>query len=343
MNPATGSIYAVGDSVVQFSPLVEGVEIVDYIKDPTWWEGLFNQGIFYEVEKFWRFLVRIDSTAFGLESLSFVKNFLLKIKPTSAYPLFVVSQQVDNDTEISVTDALVSTITVRLLDTVCGAPFSTSFDDPRASTGGYWNQFDADSDDGTPPPTFPTEDVVEWAFDRILLCPEDVLVAHVCQNFPAPALASTGVNLDAANDLINDARFFEAGVFVIANGAVGEAITADVGTTVPITGTIERVRVLIAGGPGLDPAAYSVVIAINGVDTITEPFTSLENFTHVSFVESQAVTAADVITAFIRHAGGAPRSPDWDSVRIDVSVNLGAFTLADLLPVGNYCVDRSPL
>lgn len=344
VNPDTNQVYAVGDAVTQFAPLVEGVEIVDYVKDPEWFVGLLNQGIFYEVEKYFKFLVRVDSAAFGQESLSFVRDFLLKIKPTITYPLFLVSQKLDEETEISVTDTLKSTTTVKLIDGLCTlSPFSTSIDDPRPSTGGYWNQVDTDSNDATPLPTFPTPDAVAWAVDRYVFCPVDLLQAHICEVFPAPAAAGTSANLDDTKDLFNDANFKENGPFTIANGAVGESITANVGTTVPLNGTIERVRLLIAGGPGTDPAAYSLVIAINGVDTLTHAFTSVANYTHVAFVESQAVTAADVITAFIRHAGGSPRSPAWTSVRIDVSINLGNFAAADVLPIGNYCVERDPL
>lgn len=343
VNPDTGVAYVLGDAVKQFAPLVEGVEIIDYVKDPTWYQGLLHQGIFYEVEKFFRFLVRVDSAAFGLESLSFVRNFLLNIKPKYTYPLFLVLADLGNDTEVSVTDQVVPTVTVRLLDTPCGdlTPFSTSFDDPRASSGGFWNQFDTDSNLVTAPPTFPTPDAVEWAFDRYVLCPEDILDTHCCQTFAAPALASTGVNLDAAQHLFNDARFIEAGPFTVANGATGEAITTSVGATVPKNGTVVALRLLIVGGPGSDPATYELIYAVNGVDQPGFAFTSLATFTHVTFVTSHAVLASDVITARVRHAGGSPRSPAWTSVRVDVSIDLGTFASGDLLPIGNYCASRS--
>lgn len=343
VNPSTGEAYAVGDSVRQFAPLVQGVEIVDWVKDPRWFEGLINQDIFYEVEKFHTFLVRVDSAVFGVESLSFVQNFILKIKPTITYPLFIVTQDLGNDTEVSITDELEITATVELLDTLCGAlsPFSTSFDDARAGGGGYWNQFDTDSNGATPPPTFPTSDTVEWAFDRYVFCPEDQVESHTTQIFSGSALASTGVNFVPADDLYNVSRFMEAGPFTVANGATGEAITAEVGDTIPDAGTIDRVRVLISDGPGADPVGYEVVVAINGVDTIIEAFTSVARFTDVSFVASEAVVATDVITARIRHAGGSPRSPDWTHVRIEVYTNLGAWAGGDTLDPGNYGFNRT--
>lgn len=343
VNPDTGEVYAQGDSIRQFAPLVEGVEIVDWVKDPRWFEGLINQGIFNEVEKYHTFLVRVDSVAFGLESLSFVQDFILKIKPTITYPLFLVSQDLGNDTEINVIDELETTVTVELLDTICGAlnPFSTSFDDARAGGGGYWNQFDTDSDDGTPPPTFPTEDTVEWAFDRDIVCPLDEVESHATQVFAGTALASTGVNFVPGEDLYNVSRFLESGPFVVANGATGESITLNAGGTIPDAGTIDRVRVLISGGPGADPAGYEVVIAVNGVDEIVQAFTSVARFTDVSFVVSEAVVATNTITARIRHAGGAPRSPAWTHVRVEVYANLGAWAGGDSLDAGNYGFART--
>lgn len=344
-NPVTGTVYAVGDVVKQFAPLVRGVEIVDYVDDSTWYVGLINQGIFYEVEKLFRFLVRVDSAVFSLESLSFVRDFILKIKPTYTYPFFLVTTDLGDDTEVSITDQVEIDVTLSLLDTVCGdlTPFSTSFDDARSGGGGFWNQFDTDSNGGTAPPTFPTPDVVEWAFDRYVLCPETELDTHCCQVFAAPALASTGVNLDATQHLFNDARFIEAGPFVVANGATGESITTSVGATVPKNGTVVGLRLLIVGGPGSDPATYELIYAVNGVDQPGFAFTSVATFTHVTFVTSHAVLAADVITARIRHAGGAPRSPAWTSVRVDVSIDLGTFAAGDLLPIGNYCASRAIL
>jgi hypothetical protein len=103
VNPDTGTSYVIGDSVTQFAPLVEGVEVVDWVKDPTWFVGLLNQGIFTEPQKLHTFLVRVDSAIFGLPALSFTSDFIEKIKPVYTSPLFLVTAKV-GDTEISVTD-----------------------------------------------------------------------------------------------------------------------------------------------------------------------------------------------------------------------------------------------
>lgn len=343
INPATGVAYTVGDDVRQFAPLVKGVEVIDYVSDPTWYSNLVRQGVFYEVQKFFTFLVKVDSAVFGLDSLAFVSNFMLKIKPATSYPFFLVSADLGNDTEVSITDTLEVDATIRLLDTVCGAlsPFSTSIDDARAGGGGFWNQVDTDSDDSTDPPTFPTSDTVEWAVDRFILCPETIVESHTAQVFTISADADTGLNFVADEDLYNVSRFMEAGPFTISDGATGEGITAEVGDTIPAAGIMDRVRVLVSDGPGADPDTYEVVIAVNGSDEVVEEFTSLERFTDISFSTSVVVAAADVITVRIRHADGSSRSPDWSHVRIEVYTNLGSWEGSDTLDEGNYGFSRT--
>src|SRR5690606_34288824 len=141
----------------------------------------------------------------------------------TSYPFFLVSADLGNDTEVSITDTIEVDATIRLLDTVCGAlsPFSTSIDDARAGGGGFWNQVDTDSDDSTDPPTFPTSDTVEWAVDRFILCPETMVESHTAQVFTSSADADTGLNFVADEDLYNVSRFMEAGPFTISDGATG--------------------------------------------------------------------------------------------------------------------------
>jgi hypothetical protein len=341
-NPATGALYAEGDTVQQFAPLVKGVEVVDYVSDPTWFQGLVQQGLFYEVEKFFKFLVRVDAAAFGLESMGFVSDFMLKIKPTYTYPLFLVSQTVE-DTEISITDELDVTAQLVLLDVLCDlSPFSTSLDDARAGGGGYWNQLDTDSNDATPLPTFDTSDTVEWALDRYVFCPIDFVTSGAAQLFAGPGsvAASNGLNFVDGEDLYDLARFRESGPFSITNGATGESITAEAGATVPLDGTIDYLRILIAGGPGDDPTGYELVVAVDGVDEIVQAFTATALLTQGVFSASEAVTAGQAISVRIRHASGVARTPDWTHVRVEVGVNLGPWTDSDMLPVGNYWFTR---
>jgi hypothetical protein len=175
-NPATGEEYAVGDTVSQFAPLIEGVEVADHVKDPDWFAGYLSQGNFYEVEKFHRFLVRVNSSAFNLSALLFVKSFVNKIKPTYTFPKFVVRYNVNEDGDaVDVTDVVEIAGTLLLHDDISyrGLGHWMHIDDPRAAGGGWMGRLD----DGwafTPHAVYPTPtQPVVWAIDKSELVPED--------------------------------------------------------------------------------------------------------------------------------------------------------------------------
>lgn len=186
VNPATGALYKVGDTVKQFAPLVTGVEVVDYVKDPKWFEGLLNQGAFFEAEKLHKFLVGIDSDAFNLGALLFVQSFVRRIKPTYTFPLFIVQAEVA-ETEVSVTDDMVGTGLLLLNEGVGFKPYmqgvATLWDDPRASFGGWRGRFDG-PDNPNINPTLPTEQYPNtWNYDREYLSPEDAILGQTQQTF----------------------------------------------------------------------------------------------------------------------------------------------------------------
>jgi len=81
----TGEVYAVGDKVPQFAPLVEGVVVEDYVSNPTWFQGLLQQGAIYEVEKFHRFLVQGCASIFILSALLSFEASSSSFKPTSPF------------------------------------------------------------------------------------------------------------------------------------------------------------------------------------------------------------------------------------------------------------------
>jgi hypothetical protein len=122
-NPTTGKPYVVGDTVAQFAPLVQGVEVDDYISDPTWFQGYLEQGVFFEVEKFFKFLVRVDAAAFNLQALLFARSFVLRIKPTYTYPLFVVLEALGTtgDTTVDTSDSVSMSGTLSLFAGACFA------------------------------------------------------------------------------------------------------------------------------------------------------------------------------------------------------------------------------
>ncbi len=89
-NPATGVPYIIGDDIEQFAPISKGVEIADWVSDADWFGYLLGAGDFYEIWKVHTFGVYVDAEAFSLTNLQFVMNYILRIKPTYTYPLFVV-------------------------------------------------------------------------------------------------------------------------------------------------------------------------------------------------------------------------------------------------------------
>ena len=176
-NPATGVPYVVGDTVTQFAPLVTGVEVVDYIKNPKWFEGYLEQGSFFEVEKFFKFLVRVDASAFNLQALLFCQTFVNRIKPTYTYPLFVVLETVPS-ADVAVSDIVLASGTLFIDDGACTNGYigvATMFDQPQSAGGGWRSQFDSSP---FAAPSYPTPSLpVLWGFDKNLICPEDAIFA----------------------------------------------------------------------------------------------------------------------------------------------------------------------
>jgi hypothetical protein len=341
-NPDTGVDYAVGDTVSQFAPLVEGAEVTDYVKDPDWFLGMLNQGIFYEVEKFHRFMVRVDSAAFNLSALLFVRNFILKIKPTYTYPFFLVLKEIE-ETEISITDNMLLRGRLILSDTPCDGSIwlgsTTAFDDPRAAGGGWRSQFDgnADPDDADPTPHTP-DSIIKWGFDKAYLCPHEVVQANICVLLAAPTTVTfdSGLKFDEPTDY--KAAFLDTGPFIVPVGPAGLTITPDGSNVAPFNGVIDKVRTIFMGGPGTDPDDYEVVIAINAADeTAIDVESVLPNTVHIESV-GYAISASDVITARVRPDVGGPTSPAWTHVLIEAILqDATIWKFGETLPAGRYC------
>ena len=175
VNPATGVEYEVGDEVEQFAPLSKGVDVFDWINNPTWWQGYNNQGAFLEVEKFFHFMVQADIDVFNITNLVFAIDFVKKIKPSYTYPWWVVLKRLAPD-YISVTDAIEFDGTLYLYDDpACGVSMegegvfgSYRFDDTDESGNHIW-AFDGAPLGGSTKP--------EFLYDKRRLCPEEFLRA----------------------------------------------------------------------------------------------------------------------------------------------------------------------
>jgi len=344
-NPLTDAPYAVGDKVSQFAPLVTGVEVDDYVKDPLWFQGYLQQGVFYEVEKFFKFLVRVDSAAFNLAALLFVQSFVLKIKPTFTTPLFVVLKKIgDNgDTEVSTTDLVLNTGTLLLFDGACfqfnGASdisASTMVDEPNPAGGGWQSQFDTDNDPSTSAPVYPTSQPTVWGADHELMCPEDFMLAKCCTVYAAPALpmVDSVFVLDSEIDSSLFALFEDSWVTYVPP-AGGIRPTPDV--TIGSNGTITDVKIDIVGDPDLVSTNYQLIINKNGVDQAPINFTQS---TSVAFSFHSAVAInvliGDVIYVKIQSAGVTGTSPLWKSIKVELSIST-AWVLDVNLPAATYC------
>jgi hypothetical protein len=336
VNPTTAAPYTEGDEVAQFAPMVEGAAVLDYLKDPEWFKGILNQGAFFEVEKFHKFIVRVDSEAFNLSALLFVQNFIRRVKPTYTQPLFVVRRTV-GDTEVSVSDEIEFHGKLILNDGACFPNYNVaqSFDDYRAAGGGVRNQFDRGPNPANPPPTFPTSDSpITWGFDKKYLCPEDeVNISYCVAHAGGVVTYDAGFAFDASNSPSH--HFSESGVTSIAAGPTGHTLPGT--STVTVTGTVESLRLVISGTLGASPGNYELVIHKNAADVAVLPITVLPSGYLGTITLALAVTSGDVLSVRIRPATGGARTPNWAYVSATLGQTPVVFKFDSGLPAGTYC------
>jgi hypothetical protein len=349
INPATGQRYVVGDSVAQFAPLVEGASIVDYIKDPQWFRGILNQGIFREVEKYFRFLVKVDSAAFHLSALLAVKDFIIKVKPTYTYPLIVVESGGDREDDISIDDTMTENVTVNLSDNPCGGYFgsSTTFDDYNGS-GIIRNQFDTDADPGTPPPTFPTSDSpILWAFDKEWLCPEDFVVGEVSTRFSGTAAVQYGMCFLFGSSYTPIHKFLKTGGPPISVPASPSSLTVPHDPIDPVAGVVHLATGLVSvvvrtkGTVGDAPSnSYKLYVDVNGTPPpAPETFTMSGPNGTASFplTVPLGVSPGDVVTVRLQVASGSARNEAWTMLEVTVyQAAVPDLHFGDTLPAGTY-------
>lgn len=171
VNSATGTEYAVGDTVEQFRPLSKGVELLDWISSPTWWLGYNQQGVFHELKKFFRFLVRADVDVFPITNLLFAAGFLHEIRPGYSYPKMVALKRLEPE-EIDVVDSLTFHGNLHMFDDpICPTDASYRWDDTDESGNLNW-AWDAGEPGGPP-----ADAKFHWDMRR--LCPPSYLSAHL--------------------------------------------------------------------------------------------------------------------------------------------------------------------
>ena len=135
-NPATGKPYVLGDAVKQFAPLVAGVELLDYVSDKKWLDNYAYEGLGSTLQRFFRFLVRVDYGAFNLAAFMFARDFILKVKPTYTHPIFSVLLTAD-DTSIDITDVVDIVAHFGVFDTPCTVNVAAMWDQPEDGHESY--------------------------------------------------------------------------------------------------------------------------------------------------------------------------------------------------------------
>lgn len=343
VNSETGLPYAVGDTVSQFSPLVQGVVVTDYVKESEWFEGYLSQGVFFEVEKFFKFLVRVDSAAFSFSTLLFAKSFVQRIKPTYTEPLFIVRRSVGNTssdvTDVDVTDTLLCSGSLLLFDMPAAVQgLGGIIDDPDPSGGGWQSQLDS----GYPvygSPTYPTPSgIIPWGSDKNCLSPEDFVLASACITLGAPTLPT----LDSIYGL--DSGLF-TGLFGVFGKAGITAFTPSPGLVVgfPQTATggfsIEEADVEVQVSFA-EPLAFDVklVINVNGLDVSTTPFTIPAG---TAYEEKLALTPVpivlnDVVVVRLEAQGASALPVTWATVAVKLGT-VYAWAIDVPTPAGTYC------
>jgi hypothetical protein len=353
-NPGTGVAYVVGDVVAQFAPLVTGASVTDWVKDPKWFQGIVNQGAFYEVQKYHTFLVRVDSQAFNLASLMFAQKFLAKIKPIYTDPLYVVALPAGPD-EIDVVDSTSFALTMRLYDTPCdrmGASYY--FDEPWAAgaealtmPGGaersYRNNFDRGDDPTAPVPDYPgPSDLVAWGFDKEWLCPADRLELSRSEVYAPSALPR--YDSVFAFDMQVTQQVFTTLSPPSSYGAFLTLFTAD------RAATITRFQLQL-NGPTLGAlgAHWGADLLVNGTVRQTHAFdvgyvhpvlglviTMPQNIELIVPALSIAISIGDVVSLHIYPTSLVTQTPGWTQILAATSLGEGPWGWDAPLAGGTY-------
>lgn len=328
-NPATGAPYAPGDAVEVFAPLVGGVEVLDYIKKPDWFHGYVQQGRFFEVEKFMKFLVRVDASAFQLSAFLFVQSFIRRIRPTYTFPMFVVRGDV-GASEVTVTTVLTGRGRLRVYASACDTGgVASMFDQPNPAGGGWMSQFDYGP--GHNEALLPV-----WAFDRELLCPQDVILGTM--------RATLDEQLPAYDSVFSfDHPLYTAAAYRFVSGRVqqvpGDGLLVGgaqaAGANVTLTALDLEITVTGAGAPGNfvfellvnGTVTYQVVIALGA-----------ESFA-ASYELEEPVVVGDGLACRLRPVSGGLTPVLFENVQVVFGAAV-RWALDALFPAGTYFVYR---
>lgn len=337
VNPSTNLPYVVGDTVDQFAPLVEGVEVVDFVKQKDWFVGYMAQGNFYEVEKFFKFLVQTDSAAFNLNALLFVQSFIRRIKPTYTFPIFVVAENLPV-TEIDVQESTDFIGRLKLFDGPCfhGPPFNVAgmWDQPHAAGGGWRNRYDAMADTN---PTFPTvTGPVLWAHDGESHCPEHSAVAILSRSWPGGTVSAdeffiVGQPVFSGSEAIFTGSGIEY-IFAAPGFSFGEIMST-------VSSGVDTVFLEIGGDNPTAVDPFTLEIWQNGSMVASHTFTKTSGREYFQFSDSLTVAIGDTLEARI-HTPSANLEVRWHDAMV-VLGNSVTWSVGTGLSAGVYFRYRS--
>lgn len=343
-NPETSAPYAEGDSVSQFTPLVKGVEVVDYISNPTWWAPYQQQGVFFELEKFFKFLVRVDAEAFSLATLTFVRDFILRVKPTFAFPLFVVRRSVA-DATFQVQDQLSMKVRLNLFDGLCNTKgLGLIADDPNPAGGGLM----AFADSGFPhtaQPTYPTPSTaVRAGADRNILCPTDYITATITTTFAVPTLPSSDSIFYANTPLYTD-TLLDVGASNIIQFLPGAGEYLGLPVTSAGNYSLSTLHARFDSPASVvGPMPIRFVVEINGTDaafaTYSVPASSSSDYQVLSLSTTILVSPGDVIRIRLVSNTGSAQSVEYASLAVKLGAYL-SWSPGVPVPAGTYKVTRA--
>lgn len=102
VNPETGVEYKVGDTVEIFKPLSKGVEVLDYLMEPTasWASGKKFLQQFHTIK------IRANDSALSVEELTLLSSFLKRITPSYITSAIAMTNEVFDNENVSDNKAL---------------------------------------------------------------------------------------------------------------------------------------------------------------------------------------------------------------------------------------------
>jgi hypothetical protein len=123
-----GTSLTVGDTVSQFQPLADGIDILDYISSPRWWVNISDQdyaGTMREIRKYHSFGIYMNLDAFDVTLLSEAAEFVKVIKPTWKDAYFIVHKDIYDTVDMD--DGLSIALTLNIRDGICSGAL-TAYD-----------------------------------------------------------------------------------------------------------------------------------------------------------------------------------------------------------------------